>query len=92
MVEFIHILPEILPIVKKFKVHLATGRKENNPIYAFYRGEFQEWQQWQNQKNFERDYILSLIYYAPDQWLFAGVYQSISCKYRKNSSEIPDGK
>ena len=80
MIEVIHILPEIVPIKKKFKVHLATGRKEHNPIYAFYRGEFKEWQEWQNQKNFERDYILSLIYYAPDQWLFAGVYQSISCK------------
>lgn len=81
MLGFIQIFPEITTELNKYKVHLATGKKENNPIYAFYRDEFKEWQEWQSQKNFEREYILSFIYYAPDQWLYAGIYRSISCQY-----------
>lgn len=81
MIDFIHIIPEIEPEINKFKVHFATGRKDNNPLNFFFRDDFKNWQEWQNQKNFEREYILSFIYYAPDQWLFAGIYKSLSCKY-----------
>lgn len=59
-----------------YKVHFATGlpnRKE--PYNAFLIGEFQEWQECQTNKNFGRDYILSLIYYDRDIWMFGGVYK-----------------
>lgn len=43
----------------------------------------------QTQKNFERKFILSLIYWNKDEWLFAGIYESLSvkeangiCKYK----------
>ena len=48
-----------------YKVHFATGlpnRKE--PYNAFLIDEFKEWQECQTNKNFGRDYILSLIYYG----------------------------
>lgn len=81
MLDFLQIFPEISPDLNKYKVHLATGRKDDHPMNAFFRDEFKEWQEHQTQRNFEREYILSLIYYAPDQWLFAGIFRSISCQY-----------
>jgi len=81
LIDFIQIIPEIEPDLRKYKVHLATGRKDDSPLNAFFGNEFKEWQEHQNQKNFERDYILSFIYYAPNQWLFAGIFKSISCNY-----------
>ncbi len=58
------------------KLHFAIGAKVRlEPLYAFYKNEFQSWQDSQNNKNFERDYIFSLIYYAKHEWLFAGVYR-----------------
>lgn len=69
------------------KLHFAIGAKVRlEPLYAFYKNEFQDWQESQNQKNFEKEYIFSLIYYAKHEWLFAGVYrrfglESIDGKY-----------
>jgi hypothetical protein len=58
------------------KLHFAIGAKVRlEPLYAFYKNEFQKWQDSQNNKNFEKDYIFSLIYYAKHEWLFAGVYK-----------------
>lgn len=81
MINFIQLIPEIEPELKKYKVHFATGSKRNNPLIAFFNGEFKTWQEWQTQKNFEREYILSLIFYGRNQWLFAGIYKSISCEF-----------
>lgn len=62
----------------KIKIHFAIGARERlEPLYAFYRGEFKEWQENQTKKNFEREYILSLIHFAKDEWLFAGIYSRI---------------
>jgi hypothetical protein len=82
MINFIKIIPEIESELKKYKVHFATGTKDNNPLIAFFNHKFKEWQEWQTKKNFERDYILSFIYYEPNRWLFAGIYKSISCEYK----------
>ena len=78
----------IIPFLKEhtteIKVHCATG--SNNlfaPKYAFLDGKFKEWQENQTQKNFERKYILSLIYWNKDEWLFAGIYESVSVKRSK---------
>jgi len=74
--ELLHLSDEI---TDNAKIHFAIGYKERyKPLYAFYRNDFKEWQETQNHKNFEKDYILSLIYYGKDEWLFAGVYRRIS--------------
>lgn len=59
------------------KVHLAVWNGHDNPLDLYFDGSFQEWQEHQNKKNFQRKYILSLIRLAGEnQWLFAGVYIS----------------
>lgn len=80
MLEFIEIFPELKGHLSSYKVHLAIGvSQNNNPLHAFFRGEFKKWQEWQNKKNFERPKILSLIYYKPNEWIYAGIYKSNSC-------------
>ena len=65
----------------EYKVHFATGSKDKKkPYKAFLVGEFKEWQERQTKKNFKRKYILSLIYYEKDVWLFGGVYQVLPVK------------
>lgn len=65
-------------LLKECKVHLATGTNDSfKPLRAYINGEFKEWQEYQNRKNFPRPYIISLIYYKPDVWLFAGVYKTL---------------
>ncbi len=60
------------------KLHFAIGAKVRlEPLYAFYKNEFQSWQESQNQKNFGKNYIVSLIFYAKHEWLFAGVYRQL---------------
>ena len=56
-----------------FKIHCATGTNPT-PLEAFFDGTFRQWQEHQNQKNFQCEHILSLIYLGGDRWLFAGVY------------------
>lgn len=72
--------------IKKTKIHFAIGPiNKLEPLYAYYQGAFKEWQENQANKNFEREYILSLIYFSKDEWLFAGIYQRISVKKIKNN-------
>lgn len=84
-------IEEVVPFLKgnaeKIKVHCSIGRiNKHEPLYKFSSNTFKEWQEEQNQKNFERDYILSLIYMKKGEWLFGGVYS------RKNVKELPNGK
>ncbi len=64
---------------KDIKVHCAIG---TNNVYdqlnGFKLGHFKENQEAQSQKNFNRKYILSLIYCGKDEWLFAGIYESLN--------------
>lgn len=61
---------------KNYKVHFAIGTTDKlKPYKKFLIGEFKDWQEHQTQKNFSRPYILSLIYYKRDSWLFGGIYQ-----------------
>lgn len=78
-------LKELIPFLEQnqndIKVHCATGSKDKfAPKKAFLNGEFKEWQEEQNGKNFERKYILSLIDWDKDEWLFAGIYKRLSVK------------
>ena len=68
-------------MIEESKLHLAIGYKEKfEPLYAFYREDFKFWQERQNNKNFEKPYIISMIYYGKDEWLFAGVYKRLDVK------------
>ena len=61
---------------KEVKIHFASSPDPaNNPLHVFWKGDFKRWQEWQNQRNFERPYIFSLIHYSGTNWLFAGMYQ-----------------
>ena len=64
-----------------YKVHFAIGGKYRDneaPLRAFVRNKFKEWQEDQSRRNFEREYIFSLIYYKKNEWMFAGIYEIIS--------------
>ena len=60
----------------KYKLHLAINPKnKKEPLDELFKGNFKSWQEWQSKKNFERDYILSLIYYGRNEWIFGGIYK-----------------
>lgn len=65
----------------QYKVHFAIGRdRKKEPYNTFLIGRFKDWQEHQTQKNFGRPYILSLIYYEKDIWMFAGIYNVLPVK------------
>ena len=64
------------PSFSQYKIHFATDAKEKRkPYNEFLCGNFEKWQAFQTNKNFNRKYIVSLIYFEKDVWMFAGVYQ-----------------
>ena len=79
------VIHKIIPFLEenkeKIKVHFATGGVNNlDALFQFSKNKFKEWQENQTKKNFERDYIFSMIYMTKNEWLFGGIYQSISVK------------
>ena len=81
MLRFLDIFPEYKSELQNFKVHLAIGRIiKKEPLIALSKNIFQEWQEYQNNKNFERKFILSLVFLKPNEWLFAGLYRSLGCR------------
>lgn len=59
-----------------YKLHLAIGRdNKREPYNTFLVDRFKEWQEHQTQKNWTRKYIISLIYYGKNLWLYGGVYE-----------------
>ncbi len=64
-----------------YKVHFATDATDKKkPYNAFLIDEFKYWQECQTNKNFGRKYILSLIYYDKDIWMFGGIYEVLPCE------------
>lgn len=81
MINFEQIFPEIINDLEKYKVHMAMGRiNKKDPLYTLVKNQFKEWQEYQNNKNFEREYIFSLVHYKTDQWIFGGIYKRIGVK------------
>lgn len=67
--------PELEP--SKCKVHLAGWNGHDDPLHVYLKGEFDSWQAWQSRRNFERDFVVSLIQLRErSQWLFVGAYQA----------------
>lgn len=95
------LIGSILPFMNvnqgSIKVHCAIGRKNKfEPLYIFSRGGFQRWQEDQNNKNFERDYILSIIYKNKNEWLYAGIYKSVDVhevneRYKYDTELLDEG-
>ena len=72
------VFPEIKTELKDYKVHLAIGSQiKKQPLIELARNMFKEWQEYQNNKNFERQYIISLVYYRQNEWIYAGIYRRI---------------
>jgi hypothetical protein len=66
---------------KDYKVHFAIGRDHRKePYNTFLIDGFKNWQEHQTNKNFGRKYILSLVYYDKDIWMFAGIYEVLPVK------------
>ena len=58
-----------------YKIHFATGADDKMiPYNKFLINEFKEWQEFQTNKNFSRQYVISLIYYTKNIWMFGGIY------------------
>lgn len=73
LVDFLSIKSEDY---KNYKIHFATGANDKKePYRKFLINEFGEWQADQTNKNFNREYVISLIYYDKDIWLFGGIYK-----------------
>lgn len=63
------------------KIHFVyqdTDPRNPHPLDALENGTFLQWQCFQRRKNFECDFVLSLIKLPEkNKWLFAGIYQVI---------------
>lgn len=71
--------------VKKSKVHLARYNGSEHPLDVFVQGNFDEWQRWQEARNFQREFVVSLIQAgSPTRWLFAGLFRTNGCCERIN--------
>lgn len=78
--NIVNVIPFLKDNAEDFKVHFALGNAGGGadryePLYKFLSGDFEEWQRWQNQGNFGRSFIISLITFDKDEWLFAGMYR-----------------
>jgi len=86
-VEICKIIPFLEKKAGQIKIHCAIGRVNKlEALIQFSKKKFKEWQEDQNNKNFERDYILSIIYMAKNEWLFGGIYKSV------NVNQVKSGK
>lgn len=64
---------------RNYKVHFATGSlNKKEPYNEFLIDKFKDWQECQTNKNFQRQYVLSLVYYEKDIWMFGGIYKVLS--------------
>ena len=61
------------------KVHLARHNGKDHPLNVFLEGRFDAWQSWQAQRNFQKEFVVSLVQAGlPTRWLFAGLFRKIS--------------
>lgn len=75
--------------LERTKIHLATWNGCDDPLALFRAGKFEPWQASQNRRNFERDFVLSLIAMpGRARWLLGGVYKRRGCE--PNSGEGPN--
>lgn len=74
-------------IPEKTKLHLATPAGGWDPMEHYLAGSFDKEQYWQRQANFGRAMVVALISMSgPDEWLFAGAYDSKGYETRPTES------
>ena len=74
--------------INNTKLHFATGYENNDEaLKEFLNSTIKQWQERQSQKNFNRDYILTLIYLNPGEWLYGGVYKVLKVEKTLNGDE-----
>lgn len=62
----------------KAKIHLARYNGNERPLDVFLEGTFDWWQRWQTKRNFQREFVVSLVNTgSPTRWLYAGLFRSI---------------
>jgi hypothetical protein len=69
---------------------LHSGTAKDDPLELYLAGEFDDWQQWQTKRNFQRDLVVSLISLPRTRnlhWLFGGVFSVHGC-VRNNSYNL----
>jgi hypothetical protein len=86
MIKLIDLIRLVDITIGKFKIHCATGSNPT-PLEAFYDGEFRKWQEYQNNRNFNCDHIISLIHLGGSDWLFAGIYNVNGCTQKSNNEK-----
>lgn len=63
---------------QKAKIHLARHNGKEHPLDVFLEGRFDAWQSWQAQRNFQKEFVVSLVQAGlPTRWLFAGLFRKI---------------
>jgi len=72
---------------KSYKIHLATA-SSTSPLEAFFAGRFQQWQEDQSQRNFQREMVIGLIALRRHRWLFAGVYKVLGVARQSNGKFV----
>lgn len=71
--------------LKNFSVHFAIGNDNLfEPLHEYYNGRFKEWQEKNMNFPCDRPYVLSLIYYQENEWLFTGFFK-VNNKYTFSS-------
>lgn len=71
---------------ERCKMHFAYSDGNDNPLDVYLAGGFDEWQSWQTKANFDREFVVSLIYLPQKgQWLLAGAYQCMGRTGQKPS-------
>ena len=76
--------PEIS--AERCKIHLAVWTDEYHPLDLYFSGKFDEQQKWQTKRNFEREFVLSLIQLQEhSKWLFVGIFASQSSVWRESA-------
>lgn len=83
--KVVELIPFINEIENDTKIHFAKGGKNpEDALISFTNGSFKEWQEYQRNENFRRQYVLSLIWLGNDEWLYAGVYKVNGVKKHKD--------
>src|SRR5690606_20071687 len=70
------------------KVHLAVHNGEEHPLRVYFEGRFDEWQSWQNKRNFQSTFVVSLIRLPEaNRWLYVGTYEVRGCEWIEARNE-----
>lgn len=74
------------------KVHLAGFNGFEDPLRVYFEDRFDEWQSWQNQRNFGRPFVVSVIQLPErNKWLYVGTYEVRGCEWVEARNEFQYG-